>query len=178
MRPELDRLPGRAGLSRVWSLLPDARLVGGVVRDVLSGRTVVDLDLATPEPPEAVMDRLRDDGIKVVPTGLAHGTVTALVDGQAFEITTLRRDVETDGRHALVAWTADWREDAARRDFTINAMSIDRQAGLHDYFDGVADLHAGRAAASPTGSRRTRCASSATSASTRATGAACRTCRR
>ncbi len=144
MTAELDRLPGRAGLSRIWSLLPDARLVGGVVRDMLSGRPVSDLDLATPEQPVAVMDRLRGDRIKVIPTGLAHGTVTAVLDGQPFEITTLRRDVETDGRHALVAWTDDWREDAARRDFTINAMSIDRQARLHDYFDGATDLDAGR----------------------------------
>ena len=144
MTAELDRLPGRAGLSRIWSLLPDARLVGGVVRDMLSDRPVSDLDLATPEQPVAVMDRLRGDRIKVIPTGLAHGTVTAVLDGQPFEITTLRRDVETDGRHALVAWTDDWREDAARRDFTINAMSIDRQAALHDYFDGAADLQAGR----------------------------------
>ncbi len=144
MTVPLHDLPGRDGLSRVWSLLPDARLVGGVVRDMLAGRTVTDLDLATPEPPQAVMDRLRGDGIKVIPTGLTHGTVTALVDGHPLEITTLRRDVETDGRHAVVAWTDDWREDAARRDFTINAMSVDRHAGLHDYFDGAADLHAGR----------------------------------
>ena len=144
MTAALDGLPGRGGLSRLWSLMPDARLVGGVVRDMLAGRPVTDLDLATPEPPQAVMDRLRGDGIKVIPTGLAHGTVTALIDGHPFEITTLRRDVETDGRHAVVAWTDDWREDAARRDFTINAMSIDRHAGLHDYFDGAVDLHAGR----------------------------------
>ncbi len=144
MTVTLDGLPGRDGLSRVWSLLPEARLVGGVVRDMLAGRSVTDLDLATPEPPQAVMHRLRGDGIKVIPTGLAHGTVTAIVAGQPFEITTLRRDVETDGRHAVVAWTDDWREDAARRDFTINAMSVDRHGALHDYFDGAVDLHAGR----------------------------------
>ncbi len=144
MTVTLDGLPGRDGLSRVWSLLPEARLVGGVVRDMLAGRTVTDLDLATPEPPQAVIDRLRGDGIKVIPTGLAHGTVTAIMAGQPFEITTLRRDVETDGRHAVVAWTDDWREDAARRDFTINAMSVDRHGAVHDYFDGAVDLHAGR----------------------------------
>ncbi len=144
MTLDLAGLPGRAGLSRLWSLLPEARLVGGVARDLLAGRPVADLDLATPEPPQAVMDRLRADGIKVVPTGLAHGTVTAVLDGRPFEITTLRRDVETDGRHAVVAWTADWREDAARRDFTINAMSIDQGERLHDYFDGASDLGAGR----------------------------------
>ncbi len=144
MTLDLAGLSGRAGLSRLWSLLPEARLVGGVVRDLLAGRPIVDLDLATPEPPQAVMDRLRADGIKVVPTGLAHGTVTAVLDSRPFEITTLRRDVETDGRHAVVAWTADWREDAARRDFTINAMSIDQDGRLHDYFGGASDLGAGR----------------------------------
>ncbi len=144
MTVELDGLPGRPGLSRIWSLLPDARLVGGVVRDLLAARPVTDLDLATPEPPQTVTDRLRADGIKVIPTGLAHGTVTALVDRQPFEITTLRRDVETDGRRAVVAWTDDWREDAARRDFTINAMSVDRQGSLHDHFGGADDLRAGR----------------------------------
>ena len=140
----LDRLPCREGLSRLWSLLPDARLVGGVVRDMLAGRGMTDLDLATPEPPELVMRCLRGDGIKVIPTGLAHGTLTALIGGQPFEITTLRRDVETDGRHAVVAWTDDWREDAARRDFTINAMSVDRHGALHDFFGGASDLAAGR----------------------------------
>jgi poly(A) polymerase/tRNA nucleotidyltransferase (CCA-adding enzyme) len=80
----------------------------------------------------------------VVPTGLAHGTVTAVVDGRGFEITTLRRDVETDGRHAVVAFTADWQLDASRRDFTINAMSMARDGSVFDYFDGITDLAAGR----------------------------------
>jgi len=132
------------GLLRVWDALPQARLVGGVVRDLLAGRAVTDIDLATPEPPEDVQQRLVAAGIKAVPTGIAHGTVTAVVDGQPFEITTLRRDVETDGRHARVAWTTDWREDAARRDFTINAMSCDRDGVVFDAFGGVRDLAAGR----------------------------------
>ena len=140
----LAGLPGRDGLEVIWSVLPGARLVGGVVRDLLAGRPLADLDLATPEPPQLVLDRLRPLGIKVVPTGLAHGTVTAVLDGRPFEITTLRRDVETDGRHAIVAWTDDWREDAARRDFTINAMSLGRDEILHDYFGGAVDLAAGR----------------------------------
>ena len=91
-----------------------------------------------------VIKALTGAGIKVVPTGLAHGTVTAVVNGRGFEITTLRRDVETDGRHAVVAFTADWRQDASRRDFTINAMSMVRDGTVFDYFDGTADLAAGR----------------------------------
>lgn len=138
-----NRSGGSAGLETIWTVLPAARLVGGVVRDLLADRPVADLDLATPEPPEIVLQRLRGQGIKVLPTGIAHGTVTAMLGGQPFEITTLRRDVETDGRHAVVAWTDDWREDAARRDFTINAMSLGRDGILHDYFGGAADL-AGR----------------------------------
>jgi poly(A) polymerase len=131
-------------LSRVWDALPLARVVGGAVRDALAGRTVADFDLATPLPPEAVMAALRNAGIKVVPTGLAHGTVTAVVSGHPFEITTLRRDVETDGRHAVVMFTDDWRLDASRRDFTINAMSMTRDGTVFDYFGGQEDLQAGR----------------------------------
>ncbi|WP_408906116.1 CCA tRNA nucleotidyltransferase [Nguyenibacter vanlangensis] len=134
---------GYAGLCRLWQVLPQARLVGGVVRDLIARRPVADLDLATPESPERVLDLLRRAGIKVVATGLAHGTVTAVLDGRPYEITTLRRDERTDGRHAVVAWTGDWAEDAARRDFTINAMSCGRDGVLHDYFGGRADLDAG-----------------------------------
>lgn len=132
------------GLGRVWDALPDARVVGGAVRDALAGRDVADFDLATPLPPDAVMAALTNAGVKVVPTGLAHGTVTAVVDGRPFEITTLRRDVETDGRRAVVAFTADWQLDASRRDFTINAMSMTRDGTVFDDFGGQADLKAGR----------------------------------
>ena len=131
-------------LGRVWDALPDARVVGGAVRDALAGRTIADIDLATPNPPESVMESLRQAGVKVVPTGLTHGTVTAVVDGRGFEVTTLRHDLQTDGRHAVVAFTADWRQDAARRDFTINAMSMARDGTVFDYFEGTADLRAGR----------------------------------
>lgn len=131
-------------LGSIWAVLPKARLVGGVVRDLLMRRPVADIDLATPEPPEVVLASLKQAGIKAVPTGLAHGTVTAVLEAAPYEITTLRRDVETDGRHAVVAWTSDWQEDAARRDFTINAMSRGRDGVLHDYFGGRADLEQGR----------------------------------
>jgi poly(A) polymerase len=125
-----------------------ARFVGGCVRDALLGplvgRAAADLDLATPARPEEVVAALGKAGIKVVPTGIAHGTVTALVPPRHYEITTLRRDVETDGRRARVAFDADWVEDAARRDFTINAIYLDPDGTLHDPVGGRADLKARR----------------------------------
>jgi poly(A) polymerase len=134
----------RALLAVLWRILPQARLVGGVVRDLLADRRVADIDMAIPLAPEQVMERLRAAGVVAVPTGLAHGTVTAVVDGLPCEITTLRRDVQTDGRHAVVAWTDDWQLDAARRDFTINALFLDQAGRLYDWFGGQADLRAGR----------------------------------
>jgi poly(A) polymerase len=122
-----------------------ARFVGGCVRDgLLDLEPTGPLDLATPEPPERVMELLEAEGFRVIPTGLAHGTVTAVADARHFEITTLRRDVASDGRHASVAFTDDFAADAARRDLTINAMSCDRDGRLFDYFGGEADLAAGR----------------------------------
>jgi poly(A) polymerase len=121
-----------------------ARFVGGCVRDWVLGRPIGDIDLAVDKPPEAVMKVLESADVKVVPTGLRHGTVTAIVSGRPFEITTLRRDVETDGRRAVVAFTNDWRTDAERRDFTFNALYADPDGTIHDYFDGRADLLAGR----------------------------------
>ncbi len=132
-----------ADLMRLWNILPEARVVGGAVRDHLAGRPLADIDLATPRRPDEVTRVLSAAAIRVIPTGIEHGTVTALVDGHPFEVTTLRRDVETDGRHAVVAFTDDWRDDAARRDFTFNAMSMDRAGTIHDYFGGRADLAAG-----------------------------------
>jgi poly(A) polymerase len=151
--------------------LPGARVVGGAVRDALANRPIADIDLATALPPTEVMAALQRAGIRAVPTGLAHGTVTALLDQavdvppgvppdgplgarpgiasnahphqHGVQITTLRRDVATDGRHATVAFTDDWRQDAARRDFTINAMSMTQDGAVYDYFGGIADLRAG-----------------------------------
>lgn len=131
-------------LRSVLRALPAARLVGGCVRDAIAGRPVADIDLATPDPPEAVMRALQDARLRVVPTGLAHGTVTAVAGGRGFEVTTLRRDESTDGRHAVVAWTEDWRQDAARRDFTMNALSMRPDGEVFDFFAGVPDLRAGR----------------------------------
>ncbi|CAO3445244.1 CCA tRNA nucleotidyltransferase [Azospirillum largimobile] len=122
----------------------DARFVGGCVRDAWLGRPVKDIDIATHAPPERVMELLEAAGIRVIPTGIAHGTVTALCGGKPYEITTLRRDVETDGRHARVEFTDDWVEDAARRDLTMNALSCTPDGAMFDPFGGLADLAAGR----------------------------------
>ena len=122
----------------------EARFVGGVVRDALLGRPSADIDLATPALPEEIIAALEKAGIKAVPTGIAHGTVTAVVPPRHFEITTLRRDVETYGRRARVAFDADWSEDAARRDFTINALYLDPDGTVHDPVGGLADLAAHR----------------------------------
>jgi poly(A) polymerase len=130
-------------LAAVLAALPDARVVGGAVRDTLGGRPVTEIDLATPHTPEDVGTVLEAAGIRAVATGMEHGTITAVAEGRGFEITTLRRDVETDGRHAVVAFTSDWRADAARRDFTINAMSMTRAGEVFDYFGGISDLRGG-----------------------------------
>lgn len=138
-------LPDVPGLQDVVAALGgELRLVGGVVRDTLAGLAIKDVDVATPLSPQTVIAKLEAAGLKAVPTGIAHGTVTAVAEGKPFEITTLRRDVATDGRHATVAYTDDWREDAARRDFTINALYADPASGeIFDYFGGVDDLAAG-----------------------------------
>lgn len=121
-----------------------ARAVGGAVRDFLMDREAGDVDLASTLLPERTMAIAAQQGWKAVPTGIDHGTVTLVLPGRVMEVTTLRRDVATDGRHATVAFTDDWREDAARRDFTINALSMDASGVLYDYFDGQADIAARR----------------------------------
>jgi len=124
-----------------------ARFVGGCVRDTLLGRDgpELDIDIATPLAPAEVTAALQAAGLKAVPTGLEHGTVTAVAKGRPFEITTLRRDVETDGRRAVVAFTNDWTEDAARRDFRLNALYAEPDGRLHDPTGGgIDDAHAGR----------------------------------
>ena len=122
-----------------------SRFVGGSVRDTLLGLPVSDLDIATRIQPDEVVERLEKARIKAIPTGIAHGTVTAVSSGTVVEVTTLRSDVTTDGRRATVAFTDDWREDAARRDFTINALYADPVSGeIFDYFGGLDDVAAGR----------------------------------
>lgn len=137
--PESRRVLAALGASG----LP-VRFIGGCVRDALAHRKVQDIDLALALPPPAVMALLERAGIHVVPTGIDHGTVTAIVDGRTFEITTLRVDVESYGRRARVAFTDDWVADAARRDLTINAMSCTPDGDVYDYFNGIEDLGRGR----------------------------------
>lgn len=123
----------------------NARYVGGAVRDTLLDLAVKDIDLATPLDPKTVMARIREAGFQPVPTGIEHGTITAVLPGGAVEITTLRHDVSTDGRRATVAFATEWQDDAARRDFTINALYADPQTGeIFDYFGGREDLAARR----------------------------------
>ncbi len=119
----------------------NTRFVGGAVRDLLLDEEPGDLDLATTHSPKEVVRRLEAKGIKAVPTGIEHGTITAVSSGTVVEVTTLRSDVSTDGRRATVAFTDDWQQDAGRRDFTINALYADPFSGeLHDYFGGLDDL--------------------------------------
>ena len=123
----------------------NARYVGGAVRDTLLGIAVKDIDIATPLVPAEVIDRLTAAHIRSVPTGIEHGTVTAILPGGPVEITTLRHDVSTDGRRATVAFATEWQDDAARRDFTINALYADPASGaVFDWFGGLADLSARR----------------------------------
>ena len=154
-------MSGRDLASEPWLTAPETRrvlaaleaaggpgaacFVGGCVRNALLGEPVDDLDLATPLKPEAAMGALRAAGLKVVPTGVDHGTVTAVSGGRPYEVTTLRRDVETDGRRAVVAFTEDWAEDAARRDFRLNALYADGDGRVFDPTGwGLADLEARR----------------------------------
>ena len=138
---------GRAGLALLTRALgaDDIRWVGGAVRDTLLGHPVKDIDCATRLLPAAVIDRCAAAGIRTVPTGIDHGTVTAILADGPVEVTTLRRDVSTDGRRATVAFAEDWREDAARRDFTINALYLHPETlEIADYFGGLEDLAAHR----------------------------------
>ncbi|MEH3125015.1 CCA tRNA nucleotidyltransferase [Agrobacterium cavarae] len=134
----------KPGLQRIFSLLNadggEARVVGGAVRNALMGLPVGDIDMATTLPPQDVVERAKEAGIKAVPTGIDHGTVTLVVDGEGYEVTTLRRDVTTDGRHAEVAFGTDWKEDAERRDLTINALYADASGEVIDLIGGLADI--------------------------------------
>jgi poly(A) polymerase len=121
-----------------------ARFVGGAVRNALLGVPVIDVDIATQFTPDDVVRRLHAAKLRAVATGIEHGTVTAIADGTAFEVTSLRRDVETFGRRAVVAFTTEWTEDALRRDFTINALYASADGNLFDYFNGLEDIAARR----------------------------------
>jgi poly(A) polymerase len=138
----------RPETERVFAALKDGgvetRAVGGAVRNALLGLPVAEIDLATTALPQQVMDLARKAGLKAVPTGIEHGTVTLVADGVPFEVTTLRRDVETFGRHARVAFTENWEEDARRRDFTLNALYAGSDGTLFDPLGGYDDVVVGR----------------------------------
>jgi poly(A) polymerase len=138
-RPQLRRL-----LEAFNDAAEETRIVGGAVRNALLGRPVTEVDCTTTLLPDAIMARAKRAGFKAVPTGIEHGTITVIVDGEPFEITTLREDVETDGRHAVVHFGRDFVRDARRRDFTINALSLGLDGQLYDYTGGEADLAARR----------------------------------
>ena len=149
MKLDAQRWRARRGITRILDALGAdeglTRYVGGAVRDELLDIPVNDIDFATRLRPDEVVARLEKARIKAVPTGIAHGTITAVADGQPAEITTLRADVSTDGRRATVEFSDDWQADAARRDFTINALYADPQTGeIFDYFGGLDDLKARR----------------------------------
>ena len=127
----LDALDGRG---------EETRVVGGAVRNLILGRPATDVDLVTTAMPDEVIRRAKEAGFGTVPTGLEHGTVTVLVDGRPFEVTTVREDIETDGRHAVVRFGRDFAADAARRDFTVNALSVGRDGQVHDTVGGLPDL--------------------------------------
>lgn len=145
MKFDLSKIEAKA-LHLMWVLAEegfDARLCGGAVRDLLMDKAPKDWDIATTARPEQVMAAMAARDIPTIPTGLQHGTITAVVGGEPFEITTLRIDEETDGRHATVSFTDDWKADAQRRDFTMNAMYLDADGFIHDYFDGISDVQRG-----------------------------------
>jgi poly(A) polymerase len=143
-QPWMEAAATRRVIAALAAQGAEVRFVGGCVRDAVLGRKVKDVDIATHDPPETVMALLDAAGIEAVPTGFAHGTVTAVIGPDHFEITTLREDVETDGRHAKVAFTDDWDADAARRDLTINALSASPDGTIFDPWGGLEDLKAGR----------------------------------
>jgi poly(A) polymerase len=136
-----------ADVKTLFSALTQAgqelRFVGGCVRDSVLGKPFTDLDAASTATPDEAIALLEQAGIRTIPTGISHGTITALVGQRSIEITTLRKDEKTDGRHAQVSFTGDWEEDAARRDFTMNALYVDHTGELFDYHGGVADVKAG-----------------------------------
>ena len=135
-------------LSRVLTILDcdgeEARVVGGAVRNALMGLPIHEVDIATTAVPDEVVRRAAAAGFKTVPTGIEHGTVTVIVEGVPFEVTTLREDIETYGRKAKVEFGRSWQHDAQRRDFTINALSMSRDGKVHDYTNGLPDIAAGR----------------------------------
>ncbi len=146
--PEFKKLltPGLLSLGKLYTKNgKDLRIVGGAVRDLVLGKDPKDIDLASDATPQESLEMLKTAGVRVIETGIQHGTITAVIDGEDFEITTLRIDTEHTGRHATVEFTKDWKVDAERRDLTFNAMSLELDGTLYDYFGGLEDLKAEKA---------------------------------
>ena len=140
VEPWMETPEIKAVLAAITKNGKEARFIGGCVRDALLKKPVTDIDIATPETPDQITSLLENAGIKAVPVGIEYGTVMAVINRQSFEITTLRKDIKTDGRHAEVEFTEDWRQDAARRDFTFNTISATPDGMIYDYFNGIQDL--------------------------------------
>ena len=126
-----------------YSLNSEIRYVGGCVRKIINKEVVDDIDLAVNLKPGEICDALKKNKIKFYESGISHGTITALINNDKFELTSLRKDVDTDGRHAKVEFSNDWKEDASRRDFTINSIYADKEGNLFDPFNGKKDLKNG-----------------------------------
>ncbi len=153
MNPALPSLAGAAWLARptTWRIFAalsasghETRIIGGAVRNALMGQAVGEIDFATTATPDEVAALATAAGFKTVPTGIDHGTLTVVVEGRGYEVTTLRQDIETDGRHAVVRFGRDWTADAMRRDFTVNALSVDAEGTVYDPVGGYADILARR----------------------------------
>jgi tRNA nucleotidyltransferase/poly(A) polymerase len=142
--PWLAARPVQAIFAAIGRDGDEMRIVGGAVRNAFLGVPVVDVDFATTATPDVVTERAEAAGFKVVPTGAEHGTLTVVAEGRGYEVTTLREDIETDGRRAVVRFGRDWLADARRRDFTVNALSVDREGTVHDPLGGYGDVVAGR----------------------------------
>jgi tRNA nucleotidyltransferase/poly(A) polymerase len=142
----IDRLLARAPLQKLFKALSgeEIRVVGGAVRNALLGEDIADIDIAAAALPQVIAEKAAKAGLRVVPTGIEHGTLTLVFDGTHFEVTSLREDIETDGRRAKVRFGRDFAADALRRDFTVNALSVDASGKLYDYTGGLEDLAARR----------------------------------
>lgn len=149
---DVNKLVGNKKIFKLFRVVEQhggvLRFVGGAVRDALKGLSGFDLDLATDLSPDELVEACTEEGLKTVPIGIKYGTVGVIIDDEVLEVTSLRRDVKTDGRHAEVEFTDNWEEDASRRDLTINAVYADEKGNVFDYYNGIEDLEKGLCALS------------------------------
>ena len=149
VKNSIKKLSSKSSIYKIFEAInsfskdSEVRFVGGVIRKIISKETIDDIDFSTNLSPNEVCSALKHNKIKYYETGISHGTITAIIDDEKFEITSLRKDISTDGRHALVEFSKNWKDDAKRRDFTINSIYADREGNLFDPFDGISDLNKG-----------------------------------